>query len=100
MEANLLIEVTLNDFPGIESRFKIEAEQRFAKTLQRCFDSPTSLLVAHKAFIEASESFEQPKAEQASLATSWQKAYGKALEAGFRSLGQAEEAYFEVRIAA
>jgi len=33
------------------------------------------------------------------LAGDWATAYAKAREAGFRGLGDAEEAYFEVRLA-
>ena len=100
MSSSLLIEVTLNDYPAIDDKFKIQAEQRFAKALERCFDSRSTLLMAHKAFIDASEGYEKPKADQEKLASSWLKAFSKAQEEGFRSLGAAEEAYFDVRIAA
>ena len=99
MDSHLLIEVNLRDYPKIEDKHRIDAEQRFARTLERCFPSPSALLQARKAFIDASEGYQKPKADIAKLATSWQEAFLKAHEAGLRPLGPVEEAYFDVRIA-
>ncbi len=98
MESTPFLEVRLCDYPQLESRHRIDAEQRFSRTLARFFDSLDALAVARKAFIDVSESYDPPKPEALQLATAWQKAFLKAHEAGMRPLGSAEEAYFDVRI--
>ena len=52
-----------------------------------------------KAFENASESSADELAkDEIALAASWAKAYEAAKTAGFRALGEADEAYFEVRV--
>ncbi|MEG0921705.1 MAG: hypothetical protein RSD57_19785 [Comamonas sp.] len=99
MDQQPLLEVRLCDYPQLDSRHRIDAEQRFSRTLVRYFNNLDELIEARKAFIDCSESYDPPKPEALQLATSWQKAFLKANEAGMRPLGAAEEAYFDVRVA-
>ncbi len=51
-----------------------------------------------KAFENASESSaDELTKDEIALAANWAKAYEAAKTAGFRALGEADEAYFEVR---
>jgi hypothetical protein len=72
------------------------AEQRFRRELDRQLAG--DVLAALRAFQNASESGESDltKAEIA-LAKQWAKAYDAARTAGFRDLGDADEAFFDVR---
>ncbi len=76
----------------------MDAELRFSRTLERYFGDLDALIQARKAYIDISESDDQPKPHTLQLATAWQKAFAKAYEAGMRPLGAAEEAYFDVRV--
>ena len=98
MDHTPLLEVRLCDYPQLDSRHRIDAEQRFSRTLARYFDNLDELIEARKAFIDCSESYDPPKPEAVQLANTWQKAFLKAYEAGMRPLGAAEEAYFDVRV--
>ena len=52
-----------------------------------------------KAYSSAAESgLEEMNEDERALASAWTKAYDKAASAGFRDLGSADEAYFEVRL--
>jgi len=72
------------------------SEQRFRRELDRQLGD--EVVPALRAFQNASESGESDltKAEIA-LAKRWAKAYDAARTAGFRDLGDTEEAFFEVR---
>lgn len=53
---------------------------------------------ALRAFLAASEGgAEDLSKAETTLATTWAKAYGAAKDAGLRGLGQADEAWFDVR---
>ena len=98
MENTPSLEIRLCDYPQLESRHRIDAEQRFSRTLAKHFDNLDALVQARKAFLDCSESYDPPKPEEARLASAWQKAFLQAHEAGMRPLGAAEEAYFDVRV--
>lgn len=85
----------LVDYPAIDEALRT-AEQRFRRELDRQLGS--DVVPALRAFQNASESGESDlsKAEIA-LAVRWAKAYDAARTAGFRDLGDTEEAYFEVK---
>ncbi|MBN8757673.1 hypothetical protein L3V85_15250 [Variovorax paradoxus] len=72
------------------------AEQRFRREIDKQLGS--DVIAALRAFQNASESSESElsKAEIA-MAKRWAKAYDAARTAGFRDLGETDEAYFEVR---
>jgi hypothetical protein len=86
--------VRLVDYPAVDA-LKI-AEQRFRRELDRQLGE--DVVPALLAFRNASESSESDltKAELA-LAKRWLKAFDAARTAGFRDLGDTEEAYFDVR---
>lgn len=86
--------VRLADYPAVDDA-KV-AEQRFRSELDRQLG--TDVLLALRAYQNASESGESDltKAEIA-LALRWAKAYDVARTAGFRDLGDVQEAFFEVR---
>ena len=86
--------VRLVDYPAVDA-LKV-AEQRFRRELDKQLSG--DVLLALRAFQNASESGESDltKAEIA-LAKRWAKAYDAVRTAGFRDLGDTDEAYFEVR---
>ena len=86
--------VRLMDYPAVDDA-KV-AEQRFRRELDRQLGA--DVLTALRAYQNASESGESDltKAEIA-LALRWAKAYDVARTAGFRDLGDVQEAYFDVR---
>ncbi|MDQ0608272.1 hypothetical protein QFZ83_002443 [Variovorax sp. W1I1] len=86
--------VRLVDYPAVDA-VKV-AEQRFRHELDRQLG--TDVLPALRAFRNASESGESDLAKnEIALAKRWAKAYDAARTAGFRDLGDTDEAYFEVR---
>lgn len=93
-EARVAYMARLVDYPAVEA-VKV-AEQRFRRELDRQLG--TNVLPALRAFRNASESGESDLAnDEIALAKRWAKAYDAARTAGFRDLGDADEAYFEVR---
>jgi len=86
--------VRLLDYPAVDDARV--AEQRFRRELDRQLGS--DVLPALRAYQNASESGESDltKAEIA-LALRWARAYDVARTAGFRDLGDVQEAYFDVR---
>ena len=86
--------VRLVDYPAVDA-VKV-AEQRFRRELDRQLGA--DVLDALRAFRNASESGESDLArDEIALAKRWAKAYDAARTAGFRDLGDTDEAYFEVR---
>ena len=71
------------------------AEQRFRRELDKQLGG--DMLLALRAFQNASESGERLTKDEIALALSWAKAYDLARTAGFRDLGDTDEAYFEAR---
>ena len=92
-----IIEVKLQDCPAdMTADIRAKAEQRFAKELARSFRGDDDMRKAFKLFTDASEGGTISKAEE-KIATTWNKAYDKARQAGMRDIA-VDEAYFEVRI--
>jgi hypothetical protein len=72
------------------------AEQRFRRELDKQLGG--DVVPALRAFQNASESVESDLTkEEIALAKRWAKAYDSARTAGFRDIGDVQEAYFEVR---
>lgn len=88
--------VTLIDFPDAPADVIANAESRFRRELDKLLGD--GAVQALKAFENASESSaNELTKEEIGLAAQWAKAYEAAKTAGFRALGEADEAYFEVR---
>lgn len=90
--------VHLQDYPGASNDAVMAAVTRFRREFDRKLGDQTDAAI--KAFQNAMESSanELTKAE-VGLASEYQAAYEVARTAGFRDLGDAQEAYFEVRLA-
>lgn len=88
--------VTLIDFPDAPSDVIATAETRFRRELDKLLGDEVE--PALKAFENASESSaDELTKDEIALAGRWAKAYDAAKTAGFRALGEADEAYFEIR---
>jgi hypothetical protein len=91
--------VTLEDFPEISDKHRQEAERRFRRTLERALGGEDSVIPAYKAWQAAEESSAGDlTADEVALAKRWLAAAGRARNDGFTDLGEAPEAYFEVRL--
>jgi hypothetical protein len=89
--------VTLIDFPDAPADVVASAESRFRRELDKLLGDRVE--PALKAFENASESSaDELTKDELALAAAWGKAYDAAKTAGFRALGEADEAYFEIRI--
>ena len=89
--------VNLIDFPDAPADVIATAETRFRRELDKLLGD--NVEQALKAFENASESSaDELTKDEIALAASWAKAYEAAKTAGFRALGEADEAYFEVRV--
>ena len=89
--------VNLIDFPDAPADVISAAEARFRRELDKLLGD--GVKPALKAFENASESSaNELTKEEIALAANWAKAYDAAKTAGFRALGEADEAYFEVRL--
>lgn len=87
----------LREFPGLPPDLVTTAEKRFRTTLEKALgDDLEQVLKAYSNAVESGE--EELSADDIALASAWPKAYEKAKMAGFRDLGGADEAYFEVRL--
>jgi len=88
--------VRLADYPLASADVERVAEQRFRREIERQLGG--DVVPALRAFQNASESSESDlsKAEIA-MAKRWAKAYDAARTAGFRDLGDTDEAFFDVR---
>lgn len=96
VEARVTYTVRLADYAhGAADAAKV-AEQRFRREIDRQLGDDVG--PALRAFQNASESSESDlsKAEVA-MAKRWAKAYDAARTAGFRDLGDTDEAFFDVR---
>jgi hypothetical protein len=90
--------VSLQEFPGLPFDAQQQAEQRFRRALDKALGERVDPVL--RAFQVASDSSaEDLSKEDFALASAWPKAYDLARTAGFRDLGGAEEAFFEVRAA-
>lgn len=89
--------VKLIDFPDAPPDVIASAESRFRRELDKLLGDGVE--PAMKAFENASESSaDELSKDELALAGTWAKAYDAAKTAGFRALGEADEAYFEIRI--
>jgi hypothetical protein len=87
----------LREFPGLPPDYIATAEKRFSTTLEKELGDNVERVL--KAYSSAAESgIEEMNEDERALASAWPKAYDKAKSAGFRDLGSADEAYFEVRL--
>jgi hypothetical protein len=92
--------VTLQDFPDIPANVREQAERRYAKTLERAIGGADEIPPAYRAWMSAEDSSEGDLSDlDKALAIRWQKAASRAQQEGFNGLGEAQEAYFEVRLA-
>jgi hypothetical protein len=90
--------VKLIDFPDAPADVIASAESRFRRELDKLLGED-GVAPALKAFENASESSaNELSKDELALAATWAKAYESAKTAGFRALGEADEAYFEIRI--
>ncbi|KQX31959.1 hypothetical protein [Variovorax sp. Root434] len=88
--------VRLADYPHPAADAMKVSEQRFRRELDRQLGA--DVVPALRAFQNASESGESDLTKpEIALAVRWAKAYDAARTAGFRDLGDADEAYFEMR---
>ncbi len=89
--------VKLIDFPDAPADVIASAESRFRRELDKLLGD--GVVPALKAFENASESSaDELTQNDIALAAAWAKAFEAAKTAGFRALGEADEAYFEIRI--
>nr|WP_093122889.1 hypothetical protein [Variovorax sp. OK605] len=96
VEARVTYTVRLADYPHPAADAVKVAEQRFRREIDKQLGG--DVVAALRAFQNASESSESDlsKAEIA-MAKRWAKAYDAARTAGFRDLGDTDEAFFDVR---
>ncbi|SEL50595.1 hypothetical protein SAMN05518845_1087 [Variovorax sp. YR750] len=96
VEARVTYTVRLADYSPPAADAVRVAEQRFRREIDRQLGD--DVVEALRAFQNASESSESDlsKAEIA-MARRWAKAYDAARTAGFRDLGETDEAFFDVR---
>lgn len=89
--------VALVDFPSAPQDVIHAAETRFRAALDKALADQVAPTL--RAFQSASESSaNELSKDEVKLASDWATAYAKAKEAGFRGLGESEEAYFAVRL--
>ena len=94
----MAITVTLQDYPTGNVDAVAQAVNRFRRELERRLGDQTDAAV--KAFQNASESSaNELTKEEHRLASSYAAAYEAARTAGFRDLGDVQEAFFNVRLA-
>ncbi|RZJ56344.1 MAG: hypothetical protein EON49_18325 [Acidovorax sp.] len=93
--------VTLRDYPEeLPAPQRAQAERRYAKELEKQFGGPEQVAAA----LDTMSSLEESPPEIVSpgdltLLKHWGRASVAAKQAGFRDLGEADGAYFEVRVA-
>ena len=91
--------IILQDFPEIPDDTRVKAEDQYRRALEKALGGPEEVVPAYRAWLSVSESGnDQVGQEEAAQATQWQKASDLARQAGFRSLGELPEAYFEFKL--
>lgn len=92
--------VTLVDFHGdLPDSARKEAEERFRRTLDAKLGGAENFPYHFRAFTNAAESeANQLGRPEAEAAAAYMVAHHLAVQAGLRGLGDADEAYFEVRL--
>ena len=90
--------ITLQDAPSnIPERARLDAENRFQKTLERALGGPENVMIAYRAWQSAEETSETELSdEQVTIVKKWLAAASRARNDGLRDLGETE-AWFEVR---
>ena len=90
--------ITLQDFPEVPDDTRLKAEDQYRRALEKALGGPDEVEPAYRAWLNVSESGnDQVGKEEVAQATKWQKASDLARQAGFRSLGESPEAYFEFK---
>jgi len=93
-----LYTVALRDAPSsLPADARITAEARYARELERALGGPEQVAAALDAVLSLEGSDTVSAADQ-ELAKIWQKAASTARERALSQIGEAEEAYFEVRL--
>lgn len=88
--------IKLIDFPGLLPEARADAEQRFRRALDKQLAG--DVMPVWRAYQDALDtSATDLSKDDIATASRWPKAYDAAKVAGFRDLGAADEAYFEVR---
>jgi hypothetical protein len=91
--------ITLQDFPEIPEDTRVKAEDHYRRALEKALGGADAVEPAYRAWLSVSESGnDQVGKEEVAQATEWQKASDLARQAGFRSLGESPEAYFEFKL--
>jgi len=91
--------ITLQDFPEIPENTRVKAEDQYRRALEKALGGPEEVEPSYRAWLNVSESGnDQVDKEEVAQATRWQKASDLARQAGFRSLGESAEAYFEFKL--
>ena len=86
--------IILQDFPEIPQYTRVKAEDQYRRALEKALGGSDEVEPAYRAWLNVSESGN----DQVAQATKWQKASDLARQAGFRSLGESAEAYFEFKL--
>ena len=90
--------ITLQDFPESPEDTRIKAEDQYRRALEKALGGPDEVVPAYRAWLSVSESGnDQLSKEEMAQATRWQRASDLARQAGFRTLGESPEAYFEFK---
>ena len=96
---NMTYRITLQDFPEIPEDARLKAEDQYRRALEKALGGPEEVEPAYRAWLSVSESGnDQLGKEEVAQASKWQKASDLARQAGFRSLGESAEAYFEFKL--
>jgi hypothetical protein len=91
--------ITLHDFPGIAESAREKAQDQYRRALEKALGNPDDVLPTYRAWRNVIESGgDEMNADDAALADRWIKASNLARQAAFRTLGQADAAYFEVKL--
>lgn len=97
---DVIYTVALRDFPEeLPEKRRIDAESRYARELERVFGTPEQVAAALQTMTSLEESPPETVSDgELALLKQWGKASNAARQAGFRDLGEAEGAYFDVRL--
>lgn len=90
--------ITLQDAPSnMPESTRLDAENRFQKTLERALGGPENVMTAYRAWQSAEETSDTELSdEQIAMIKKWLAAASRARNDGLRDLGETE-AWFEVR---
>lgn len=92
-------EVELCDFPDLPEKVRLAAQARYLRVLERQLGGADVAVQALRTVLKLTESDDGDiGVEDIEVARRWSKAVLAAREAGFQGLGEADEAYFDVRL--